>query len=223
MSKPTLYYALFSPPARACMITAKLIGLDVDLKFVDFAKKEHLSEEFIKLNPQHQIPVLIDENEPYWDSHAIMAYMVSKYAKDDSLYPKDLSKRARVDQRMHYENGVLFQVIKDLVSRIIYGGETSYNEKTVQNCHAAYEFLEKFLDNQNYVVGSELTIADVSIHTTLITLHRIFAVDKEKYPNIVAWMERLKSLPDNDEVNEKGADQLAMRIKGCLADNQAKA
>lgn len=32
--KPTLYYAPFSPPARACMITAKLIGLDVDLKYV---------------------------------------------------------------------------------------------------------------------------------------------------------------------------------------------
>jgi len=32
MSKPTLYYALFSPPARACILIAKLIGLDVDLK-----------------------------------------------------------------------------------------------------------------------------------------------------------------------------------------------
>ena len=32
MAKPALYYALFSPPARTCMITAKLIGLDLDLK-----------------------------------------------------------------------------------------------------------------------------------------------------------------------------------------------
>lgn len=44
--------------------------------------------------------------------------MVSKYAKDDKLYPKDLSKRARVDHRLHYENGVLFQVIKDMVVSI---------------------------------------------------------------------------------------------------------
>lgn len=41
--------------------------------------------------------------------------MVGKYAKDDKLYPKDLKQRAHVDHRLHYENGVLFQVIKDIV------------------------------------------------------------------------------------------------------------
>ena len=62
-----LYYALFSPPARACIITAKLIDLDIELKFVDFSKKEQLSEEFTKLNPQHTIPVFVDEGEVIWD------------------------------------------------------------------------------------------------------------------------------------------------------------
>lgn len=43
-----------------------------------------------------------------WDSHAIMGYLVEKYGKDDKLYPKDLRKRAIVDQRLHFESGVLF-------------------------------------------------------------------------------------------------------------------
>jgi glutathione S-transferase len=43
-----------------------------------------------------------------WDSHAIMAYLVEKYGKDDSLYPKDLRKRAIINQRLHFENGILF-------------------------------------------------------------------------------------------------------------------
>ncbi|XP_023297999.2 glutathione S-transferase 1 [Lucilia cuprina] len=223
MSKPTLYYALFSPPARTCMITAKLIGLDLDLKFVDFSQKQHLSEEFLKLNPQHQIPVFVDtDGEVYIDSHAIICFMVSKYAKDDKLYPKDLSKRARVDHRLHYENGVLFQVIKDMVARNIYGGEGDFNPKTIEMCQNAYSFLEAFLKQGQYVVGNEMTVADVSINTTLITLHKLLPVDAGKYPLITAWMERMKSLPDYEDVNVKGAEALGARINGVMAENKAK-
>ncbi|XP_005179509.1 glutathione S-transferase 1 [Musca domestica] len=217
-NKPTLYYALFSPPARACMITAKLIGLDLDLKFVDFSQKEHLSEEFLKLNPQHQIPVFVDsDGEVYIDSHAIICFMVGKYGKDDKLYPKDLKTRAHVDHRLHYENGVLFQVIKDIVARNIYGGEGDFNPKTIILCENAYSFLEAFLKKGKYVVGDEMTVADVSINTTLVTLNLLLPVSAEKYPLTVAWMERMKSLPDYDEVNVKGAEALCTRIKGVMS------
>lgn len=34
MSKPILYYAEFSPPARAVLLTAKVIDLELELRFV---------------------------------------------------------------------------------------------------------------------------------------------------------------------------------------------
>lgn len=223
MAVPTLYYALFSPPARACMITAKLIGLNLDLKFVDFAKKEHLSEEFLKINAQHQIPVLVDtDGEVYVDSHAIMAFIVSKYAPNDALYPKDLKLRAHVDHRLHYENGVLFQVIKDMVARNLYGEEVEFNPKTLEMCHNAYGFLEKFLDKNDYVVCKQMTIADISINTTMVTLDLLVPVEKERYPKISAWMGRMKSLPDYEEVNLKGSQALYTRIITAMAENKAK-
>lgn len=223
MGKPVLYCALFSPPARACMITAKLIGLDLDLKFLDLiSKKEHLSEEFIKLNPQHTIPVLVDENESIWDSHAIMTYMVSKFAKDDSLYPKDLIKRARGDQRMHFENGVLFQVIKDFVNRYVHDGETEVNPKSIEMAHNSYNFLEKFLID-DYFVGDSLTATNISVHTTLITLRKLVPIDANKYPRLTAWLKRMESLPDNQEVNEAGADVMCKRIRSVMEQNKKAA
>lgn len=61
------------------------------------------------MNPQHTIPTLVDDDGfVLWDSHAIMPYLVSKYGKDDSLYPKDLKKRAVIDQRLHFDSNVLF-------------------------------------------------------------------------------------------------------------------
>jgi hypothetical protein len=50
----------------------------------------------------------------FLQSHAINAYLVNKYAKDDSLYPKDPQKRAIVDQRLHFDSGVLFPRMRDI-------------------------------------------------------------------------------------------------------------
>ncbi|XP_030560546.1 glutathione S-transferase 1 [Drosophila novamexicana] len=221
--KPILYYALFSPPARTCMLTAKLIGLDVELRAVDFSKKEHLSDEFIKLNPEHQIPVFVDtDGEVYVDSHAIVCFMVAKYGKTDQLYAKDLKRRAHIEHRLYYENGVLFPVIKDIVARNLYGGELEYNACSVKLCQNAYATLEHFLEQGSFVVGNELSVADISINTTLITLDLMMPVDRERYPKIANWLQRMQQLlPDYEEINLKGAQALQQRIENCMAENRS--
>lgn len=47
--------------------------------------------------------------------------MVSKYGQHqhDNLYPKDLLKRAVVDERLYYEAGALTQVIKAFVVSVV--------------------------------------------------------------------------------------------------------
>lgn len=67
------------------------------------------------MNPQHTIPTLADEDFIIWDSHAIAGYLVGKYSSDDSLYPKEPKKRALVDQRLHFDSGILFPRVHNLV------------------------------------------------------------------------------------------------------------
>lgn len=66
------------------------------------------------MNPQHTVPTLEDDGYFLWDSHAINAYLIGKYAKDDSLYPEDFKKRGTVDERLHFDNGVLYTRLLDL-------------------------------------------------------------------------------------------------------------
>lgn len=40
-----------------------------------------------------------------------MAYLVSKYARNDSLYPRDPKQRAVVDQMMYFDAGSLYSNI----------------------------------------------------------------------------------------------------------------
>lgn len=72
------------------------------------------------------MPTLVDGDYVLWDSHAINPYIVSKYAKDDSLYPKDIKKRGIVDNRLHYSNATIFNTFKDIV---VSKRETVYKQK----------------------------------------------------------------------------------------------
>lgn len=48
-------------------------------------------------------------------SRAILAYLVSAYAKDDTLYPHDARTRALVDQRVQFDLGTLYARLSDII------------------------------------------------------------------------------------------------------------
>jgi glutathione S-transferase len=105
---PKLYLMQASPPCRAVLMVAKAIGLELDIEEVD--KEALRTPEMLELNPQHTVPILVDDDFVVWDSHAIAGYLVGQYGEDDTLYPKnDIRKRAVIDQRLHFENGVLYE------------------------------------------------------------------------------------------------------------------
>lgn len=56
MAKPILYIMTPSPPARAVLMLVRYLKLDVEVKSLDFTKKEHLSEEFVQVI----LPILED-------------------------------------------------------------------------------------------------------------------------------------------------------------------
>lgn len=46
-------------------------------------------------------------------SRAIMRYLVDMYAPNHSLYPKDVKRRALIDQFLDYDLGTLYKNISD--------------------------------------------------------------------------------------------------------------
>lgn len=169
-----------------------------------------------------------------------MPYLVSKYAKSDSLYPKDLVIRAKIDQRFHFDTAIIFSgaigsfVVtwnKDVWSicklnlpvffqkTILYGGKSEIQEESVELTHKAYDFTEKLLKDE-FLVGNNLTLADISCCIDLLTLDRLVAIDKNKYPKLAAWMERVSSIPNFHEINDDGVQQLQTRFESCLAANK---
>ncbi len=62
MSSLSLYWHPLSQPARAVLWLCKINGVPVELHNVNIFSFENRAPDFLKLNPNHQIPVLVDGN-----------------------------------------------------------------------------------------------------------------------------------------------------------------
>ncbi|XP_037045746.1 glutathione S-transferase 1-like [Bradysia coprophila] len=221
-AKPILYYVKRSPPCRAVLMAAQAIGVELDLKVTETSKGENRTPDFLKMNPQHTIPVLDDNGSIVVDSHAICSYLSEKYAKDDKLYPKDLVKRALVDARMHFDTGYLFGRVRAYIEPIFYFGCAEISQERQDYFRMSLPIVEAFLENGQYVCGNEMTLADFCFMATLSSVDRNIEIDWDKYPKLKDWMRRMSQLPNYESTNGEGAVMLQELISQRLKTNQEK-
>lgn len=198
-----LYQVPGSSPCRAVRLVAAAIGVDLNLKYTDLMKQEQLKPEFLKMNPQHTVPTLDDNGFYLWESRVICTYLIEKYAKDDSLYPKDPQKRALINQRLYFDMGNMYHSFAEYLYPQCFGGAPADPSK-LEKIDETMDLLEKFLDGQNYVAGSSLTVADLCLACSVSNLS-VIDYNMSKYKNTQKWLERIKSeAPSYEETNGEG-------------------
>ncbi|XP_050308796.1 glutathione S-transferase 1-like [Anthonomus grandis grandis] len=204
---PTLYMSEVSPACRAVMMTARTLGLTLKVKKIDLSKKEQLTPHFIKINPQHTIPTLIDNGFVTWDSHAIISFLVGKYGNDDELYSKDVMERALIDQRLHFDSSVVGNFIRTVLNPVLYEDKQIKIEDHKEEIHKIYALMEKFLRSFPWIAGKKITIADMSLIPSITSLNVIMPIKSDEYPNLTSWIHRSENLPCFME-NQNGLNQL---------------
>ncbi|XP_063243261.1 uncharacterized protein LOC134542717 [Bacillus rossius redtenbacheri] len=198
-SRIDLYLVKGSAPCRAVLLAAKAVGVDLNLKLVDLRAKEHLTPQFLKMNPQHKVPTIDDNGFVLGESRAIMGYLVDQYAKNDSLYPKDAKKRALVNQRLYFDIGTLYQRFSDYCYPIVFDGAAP-NQKNLEKLEEAFGVLDKILEGKKWVAGSSLTIADISL-TSSVAAPVVLGFDLKRFDNVARWFDNCKkSIPEYQEV-----------------------
>ncbi|XP_050100534.1 glutathione S-transferase 1 isoform X1 [Anopheles aquasalis] len=199
------YYLPGSAPCRAVQMTAAAVGVELNLKLTNLMAGEHMKPEFLKVNPQHCIPTLVDNGFALWESRAICTYLVEKYGKDEHLYPKDPQKRAVVNQRLYFDMGTLYQRFADYYYPQIFAKQpaNAENEKKMKD---AVDFLNTFLEGQKYVAGEHLTVADLSILATVST-YDVAGFELAKYPNVQKWYDNIRKEAPGAAINEAGIEE----------------
>ncbi|XP_055296431.1 glutathione S-transferase 1-1-like [Sitodiplosis mosellana] len=196
------YYTVGSPPCHAVQMTAKAVGVDLNLKPINLAAGEHLNPEFIKINPQHTVPTLVDDGFAVWESRAIMVYLVEQYGKTRILYPSDPKARAVVNQRLYFDLGTLYQCFAGYFYPPVLE-KVPHNPDNLKKLENAVGFFNTILDGQTYAAGDNLTVADISLVATVSALEAA-GFDLSKYPNVVGWLDKCKATTPGYDINEAG-------------------
>jgi glutathione S-transferase len=91
----TLYHHNISVCAQKVRIALDEKGLPYDGREVDLMKQEHLSPDFLKINPKGLVPVLVHDDTPIMESTVILEYLEDAFP-EKSLRPSSNAGRARM-------------------------------------------------------------------------------------------------------------------------------
>ncbi|WP_411835933.1 glutathione S-transferase family protein [Pseudomonas chlororaphis subsp. aurantiaca] len=187
-----LYNFPRSGHAHRVELMLSLLGLPVELVFVDLAKGEHKQAEFLALNSFGQVPVIDDQGVVLADSNAILVYLAQKYGQGRWL-PSDPVGAARVQRWLSVAAGPI--AFGPAVARLItvFGAQRNA-EEAIARSHALLEVVEQELTASPYLAGSEPTIADIAGYSYIAHAPE-GNVSLADYPQVRAWLARIEALP----------------------------
>ncbi|XP_046964972.1 glutathione S-transferase D7-like [Vanessa cardui] len=206
-SSLVLYMNEASPPSNAVIMLGSKLGLQFDYKKPSLLTLEHKSPEFKKINPMGTIPVLVDGDFVVSESHAIMKYLLGKYGGDhqEKLYPSDVRTRALIDQSLFYDAGVLFVRLKAFALPTLLRGLDGISDTQKADIDEAFSVVEAYLQKNKYIAADHLTLADISLASTVAPIHAVYKIDEKRFPRCKEWLELLNKEEIFKEINEPGA------------------
>ncbi|KAJ8719213.1 hypothetical protein PYW07_016769 [Mythimna separata] len=198
-----LYYTPASAPCRLVLLVAAALNVQLEQHLVNLMGGDQFKPDFLKLNPQHTVPTIVDGDFSLWESRAIARYLVNKYGEGSDLYPSDPKERALVDQRLDFDLGTLYSRYSQYYYPQLFLGAKA-DQGLLKKLEEALVFLNTFLEGRTYAAGDKLTLADLGLVTTVSTIDTA-GISLDSYPNVQKWYELVKTTaPGYKEAIEPG-------------------
>lgn len=166
-------------------------GIDFDTYEVDLSDK---SEEFLGVSPYGKVPVVVVNGTSLYESNVVNEYLDEVY-DFLKLMPENAEERALARSWMAFADDFFFSSL----SRVYRGPQRGLSEDQIQEAREKLDDallrLERQLKDREYLVG-DYTLADIAHAGNFYRLRGL--LDRgdllpHKYPNVLAWVERIVS------------------------------
>jgi glutathione S-transferase len=183
-------YAASANCYKVRLLLAQL-GLDYERVPVDIFGGDTLTDEYARLNPQRQTPVLeMDGAEPLTESGAILV----RLAEGTEYLPEGPNDRAQVLKWLFFEQTEVIQGIAGLRFRLVTqrirpdGREALWRRSVGE---AALHLLDDRLGNRDWLAGDAYSIADIALFAYVHVAHE-GGFELSEYPNVEEWTRRVE-------------------------------
>jgi len=190
----TLYHNPYSQHGRRVVALLEAAGLPYEVRHVALEKGEHMTPAFLAINPNHQVPAMIDGELTLYESNAMLRYLCHKHALTD-WYPDEPARRAVVEQWLDWNQCRLAPAVIDIVlNKVFLGakGDAQAIARGEQRLAELAPILEAGLEGRTFLAGESPTIADLAVASNVTQLGLAGAVPDR--PGLKAWFSRVSAL-----------------------------
>jgi GST-like protein len=188
-------YSSPTPNGYKVSIMLEEIGMDYVVHPVDLRGGDQRTPEFLAMNPNGRIPVIVDRgNEDFvvFESGAILMYLAEKSGK---LLPRGEKARSRVIQWLMFQMGgigpmmgqanVFFRYFPEKIPAAI--------DRYQHEGRRLLGVLDGQLAGRGYICD-EYSIADIAAWPWAVT-HEWSGIDVSGLDNLQAWLQRMARRP----------------------------
>eukprot|EP01132_Coremiostelium_polycephalum_P003820 gene3820-4753_t len=195
------FYGAYTSNAWKIFILLEELGIEFNYHSVNIRLGEQFKPEFLKLNPNNKIPVIVDRTlEPplvVFESGAILQYFAQKYGK---LLPDPklkLRENTEVLQWLSWQISGLGPFLGQASHFIYFAPDKQpYSiERYSKEADRLLTVLDKHLEGRDYVAGGEFSIADISIWGWAIYVYYGWLPNRDNYKNINRYISNLNQRP----------------------------
>jgi len=165
----TLYHASQSRSIRPRWMLEE-IGTPYELVRVNLSTGEQRKPEFLKINPNGTVPALVDGDLALFESAAICQYLADRFP-EKRLVPTALATRGHYYQWIHFAMSTLEPPAVTIFLHTVMKPETERLPQVVgparEQLRASLAVLDHALQGRAFLVGDELTTADIMVGSTL--------------------------------------------------------
>lgn len=170
-----------------------LLGIEHEWIKVDLLKGEHKASEFQSLNPFGQVPVLVDGNTIIKDAQAILVYLARCYGGEQWL-PLDAVSLSQVVRWLSTTAGEVRQGPESARLYYLFNATSIDIDRANQKAEFILTQLNQHLRDRQWLEFERITIADIAVFP-YVALAPDGKIALDSYPHILAWIERVKTLP----------------------------
>jgi glutathione S-transferase len=193
----TLYHSAQSRSVRPRWLLEEL-AVPYELKRLNLESGDQKKPEFLKINPNGAVPALVDGDVKLFESAAICEYLADKFPEKRLAPGVGTAARGYYYQWIHFAMSALEPPLLTIFLHTVMKPEGERMPQLVpparEQLKASLGVLEQALARRTFLVGEDLTAADVMVGSTLAWAQMLGLIDATT-PGIAAYMGRLMGRP----------------------------
>jgi glutathione S-transferase len=190
-----LYHGAMTRSVRILWLLEEL-GIPYELKTVPFVPPS--TGPYQQQTPSGKLPVIEDDGMTIAESGAILEYVIDRYGKGRLAPPPGSKERGPFLQWVHFAEATAFPALATIAVNTMFKPEAERIPAAVDDARKAaaanLDVLERALAGKEYILGPELSGADIMLGYTLMATQFLGALD-DAHPNCQAYYARLAARP----------------------------